>query len=68
MARQRAAQAVDERSLHAASTALSDGPNAQRAPDRPVGGARNPFKMMFLLWGLPLILFVVVAVFKQCGS
>jgi hypothetical protein len=40
--------------------------SGQAAPDRAKG--QTPFKMMFLIWGLPLILFIVVAIFKQCGD
>lgn len=34
----------------------------------PAGPAKSPTRFMFLLWGIPLILFVVVAVVKQCGG
>lgn len=32
----------------------------------PSGTAKSPAKFMFLFWGLPLLLFVVIAVVKQC--
>jgi len=34
----------------------------------PAGQGKSPGKMMFFLWGLPLIFFIVIAVIKQCGG
>jgi hypothetical protein len=34
-------------------------------PSRP---GQGPGKIMFLLWGIPLLLFLVVAFVKQCGG
>ncbi len=39
-------------------------------PARPTSGrpAEKPFRFMFVFWGIPLVLFIVVAVIKQCGG
>ena len=34
----------------------------------PSGQGKSPAKMMFLLWGVPLVFFIVIAVIKQCGT
>ncbi len=38
---------------------------SQQSPT-PSSAAKSPFRMMFLLWGLPLIIFVIIAVIRQC--
>jgi hypothetical protein len=40
-------------------------PEAQGSP---AGQGKSPGKMMFVIWGIPLILFIVIAVIKQCGG
>ena len=32
----------------------------------PSGQGKSPAKFMFLFWGLPLVLFIIIAVIKQC--
>jgi hypothetical protein len=37
-------------------------------PTSPAESGKNPGRMMFVLWGIPLLLFIVVAFIKQCGG
>ena len=39
---------------------------AQGRGTSPSGAGKSPVRFMFFLWGLPLILFIVIAVVKQC--
>jgi hypothetical protein len=34
----------------------------------PTGQGKSPGKVMFFIWGIPLILFILIAVIKQCGG
>jgi len=33
----------------------------------PSGTGKSPARFAFLFWGLPLILFITIAVIKECG-
>ena len=46
----------------------ADSPKPESQGGSPSGTGKSPGKMMFFLWGLPLIFFIVIAVIKQCGG
>ncbi len=54
----------EERSDQAAGSAAPSPPRDAA----PAGKGKSPFRMMFVIWGLPLIFFIVVAIVKECGS
>jgi len=46
----------------------AESPKPQGQASSPSGPGKSPGRMVFFLWGIPLILFIVVAVVKQCGG
>jgi hypothetical protein len=47
---------------------LSELPSARRGIAADPRSQKSPSRFMFLFWGLPLLLFIIIAVVKQCGS
>ncbi len=48
------------------ANAGSPKPDAQGTT--PSGQGKSPGRVMFFIWGIPLLLFIVIAVIKQCGG
>jgi hypothetical protein len=44
----------------------SAAPVAQQKPDAPSGQTKSPNRYMAVLWGIPLLLFIIIAVCKEC--
>jgi hypothetical protein len=41
-------------------------PVVEKKPDPPSGKGKDPLRLISVMWGLPLLLFIVVAILKQC--
>ena len=55
----------DSQQIHSENAAESSKPEPQATTQS--GPQKSAGKMMLFLWGIPLTLFVVIAVIKQCG-
>jgi len=67
--RKRAAHQPEPRDEEATSPAeerRAEAPAVEEKPAPPSGKAKSPMGFASVFWGLPLLLFIVVAVLKQC--